>query len=265
MSTTTTTTPYPQAGGKLPSEHDGFAIASLVTAFFLPVLGIIFGHLSNHRAKLAHRAKSSLAIAGLILGYLFTGIATLVIIITAVTASTVSSAAAPAPPASSSAPATTPAAPTTPASPAPADTQPPAPSNTGPLATEYTVTTSDGSSYTVAVGSVQNTSLSDSYDSMDHYNDHMVAAQVVIFGKAGQASDDANSDLTVIGSDGQVYQPSFHDTTAGTNFDSGTFHVGPGQMVRGVVNFELPHGVTVQSLQWSPGVDGATATWTVAG
>jgi hypothetical protein len=77
--------------------------------------------------------------------------------------------------------------------------------------------------------------------------------------KAGQASDDANSDLTVIGSDGQVYQPSFHDTTAGTNFDSGTFHVGPGQMVRGVVNFELPHGVTVQSLQWSPGSEHGTS------
>ena len=49
-----TTTQSPQAGSKLPSEHDGFAIASLVTAFFLPILGIIFGHLSNHRAKLAH-------------------------------------------------------------------------------------------------------------------------------------------------------------------------------------------------------------------
>ena len=63
MSDTTTTTPYPQAGGKLPSEHDGFAIASLVTAFFVPILGIIFGHLSNHRAKLAHRAKSVSAFA----------------------------------------------------------------------------------------------------------------------------------------------------------------------------------------------------------
>ncbi len=58
-----TTTQSPQAGSKLPSEHDGFAIASLVTAFFLPILGIIFGHLSNHRAKLAHRAKSGLAVA----------------------------------------------------------------------------------------------------------------------------------------------------------------------------------------------------------
>jgi hypothetical protein len=55
----TATPTYPQAGGKLPSENDGFAIASLVTAFFVPILGIIFGHVSNHRAKVAHRGMAT--------------------------------------------------------------------------------------------------------------------------------------------------------------------------------------------------------------
>lgn len=149
-----------------------------------------------------------------------------------------------------------------PTPPAPATTAPAAPANTGPLATMFTVTTDDSSTYTVAVGSVAPASLAQ-YGELSHYGDHMVAAQVVIFGKTGQVSDDANSDLTVIGSDGQVYQPSFNDTTAGTNFDSGEFRVGPGQMVRGVVNFELPAGVTVKSLQWAPGLGNATATWNV--
>ncbi len=98
--------------GKLQSEHDGFAIASLVTAFFLPILGIIFGHLSNHRAKQAHRAKSGLAVAGLVLGYLFTVISVLVIIIVAAAASSSPSASmTPAPPASSAPAASAPAAP----------------------------------------------------------------------------------------------------------------------------------------------------------
>ena len=96
-----TTTQSPQAGSKLPSEHDGFAIASLVTAFFLPILGIIFGHLSNHRAKLAHRAKSGLAVAGLVLGYLFTVISVLVISIVAAASSTPAASMTPAPPARS--------------------------------------------------------------------------------------------------------------------------------------------------------------------
>src|SRR6185312_13545758 len=87
--------------GKLPSQHDGFAIASLVTAFFLPILGIIFGHL----------AKSGLAVAGLVLGYLFTVISVLVIIIVAAAASSGPSAnMTPAPPASSA-----PAVPSSPA------------------------------------------------------------------------------------------------------------------------------------------------------
>jgi len=105
MSSTTTPTESLHAGGKLPPEHDAFAIISLVGAFLLPILGIIFGHLSNHRAKLAHRAKSGLAVAGLVLGYLFTGITALVIIIIVATASSLSSTATLAPSASSSAPA----------------------------------------------------------------------------------------------------------------------------------------------------------------
>ena len=116
MSSTTIPTQSPQAGGKLPPEHDAFAIISLVGAFLLPILGIIFGHLSNHRAKLAHRAKSGLAVAGLVLGYLFTGITALVIIIIVATASSLSSTATLAPSASSSAPAS-PAAPAAPAAP----------------------------------------------------------------------------------------------------------------------------------------------------
>ena len=109
MSSTTTATQYPQAGGKLPPEHDGFAIASLVTAFFLPILGIIFGHLSNHRAKLAHRAKSALAVACLVLGYLFTAVTALIIVIAvAVAGSTTPSVSANAAPPASSAPASPP-------------------------------------------------------------------------------------------------------------------------------------------------------------
>ena len=117
MSSTTTPTESLHAGGKLPPEHDAFAIISLVGAFLLPILGIIFGHLSNHRAKLAHRAKSALAVTGLVLGYVFTGITALVIVIAvAVASSTTPSVSANAAPPASSAPAS-PAAPAAPKAP----------------------------------------------------------------------------------------------------------------------------------------------------
>ena len=103
MTTTDTTTQSPKYGGKLPSVRDGLAIASLVCAFFVPILGIIFGHVSNHNAKKAGREKSGLAIAGLILGYIFTGITALITVIAlAIGASASSTAtASPAPPVSS--------------------------------------------------------------------------------------------------------------------------------------------------------------------
>ena len=117
----TTTTQPPQAAGQLPPEPDGFAIASLICGFIAPLFGIIFGHISNHKAKLAGRARSGMAIAGLVLGYIFTSILTLVIIIlVAVGASSTSGAATadPAQPASSapahlSKPSTPPAKPKT--------------------------------------------------------------------------------------------------------------------------------------------------------
>jgi len=81
MSNATGTITQSPPRGKLPSVHDGMALASLVCAFFVPILGIIFGHVSNHQAKKAGREKSGLAIAGLVLGYIFTGLAALITVI----------------------------------------------------------------------------------------------------------------------------------------------------------------------------------------
>jgi hypothetical protein len=98
MTTTDTTTQSPQYGSKLPPARDGLAIASLVCAFFMPILGIVFGHVSNHDAKKAGREKSGLAISGLILGYIFTGIAALITVIAlAVSTGSASGAAAASP------------------------------------------------------------------------------------------------------------------------------------------------------------------------
>ena len=101
MTITDTATQPPQSGNKLPPARDGLAIASLACAFFVPVLGIIFGHVSNHHATKAGREKSGLAIAGLILGYLFTGLTALITVIAVAMGASSASGTAAARPASS--------------------------------------------------------------------------------------------------------------------------------------------------------------------
>ena len=58
----------PRYRSKLPSVHDGLAIASLICAFLFPPLGVIFGYVSNRVAVQEGRRRSALAVAGVILG-----------------------------------------------------------------------------------------------------------------------------------------------------------------------------------------------------
>lgn len=72
--------PYqqPYAHGVMPSPST-YAIVSLVTAFFMPILAVIFGHLAKGEIRRSRGMKTGdgMATAGLILGYL--GIAGIVL------------------------------------------------------------------------------------------------------------------------------------------------------------------------------------------
>jgi ABC-type antimicrobial peptide transport system permease subunit len=62
------------------ARHDGLAVMSLIFAFLFFPLGILFGHLSNHAAKLASRKRSALAVVGLIVSYFWVAIIVIFII-----------------------------------------------------------------------------------------------------------------------------------------------------------------------------------------
>jgi hypothetical protein len=49
-------------------DSDGAAIAALICAFFVPILGIIFGHVSRGQAKRAGKEPSGVATARCVLG-----------------------------------------------------------------------------------------------------------------------------------------------------------------------------------------------------
>ena len=68
------------------ADADGAAIAALICAFFIPILGIVFGHVSRGQAKRAGKQPSGVATAGCVLGYVFTGFTALFVIVFAIAA-----------------------------------------------------------------------------------------------------------------------------------------------------------------------------------
>ena len=76
---------------RLRAEADGAAIASLISAFFIPLLAIILGHVSRGQAKRRGLQPSAVATWGTVLGYVFTGLSALVVIVLLVTAAKVGS------------------------------------------------------------------------------------------------------------------------------------------------------------------------------
>jgi hypothetical protein len=172
-----------------------------------------------------------------------------------------------APPAKTSAPAlaTTAPAPTTPA-PTPSDP------NSGPVGTTFNVTGTDNqgndTKYSVTVVHlIEPASASDEFNTASSGH-HLAGAEVQVTGITGQSTDDAFNTMSAQGSDDQTYNSSIANTlAAGNTFNSGEFHVGPGQHETGWVPFEIKDGVDVASVQWtaSSGFSDSVATWTVTG
>jgi hypothetical protein len=79
-------------------------------------------------------------------------------------------------------------------------------------------------------------------------------AAVFTIANAGSASttDDANTNATVLGSNAVSYSADFDPVAECTNFNGGTYQLGRGQSLTGCVVFQLPAGVKVARVQWSP-------------
>lgn len=133
--------------------------------------------------------------------------------------------------------------------------------------TTFTVSGTDNNGKPTRYGVTATTVLNPAYGS-DQYTTpdsgkHFVGVKFIIAGKTGFSSDDANSDAVLIGSNGQVYSADFDNLSAGTNFNDGEFSVNAGQSVNGWVAFQMPNGVSVKSVQWSPDFGNQPATWSL--
>jgi hypothetical protein len=253
-----------------PIRHDRLAVWAFVTVWLVPLAGIIMGHLSNSRRKAAGMARDTLAVAAIVLGYVFSVIGALAILLVVALAGLSSSANAafnpatpggsvssPAPASSSPAPAIT-QAPQTPASPA-------GPDKLQAGETELIGATASGASMgTVTVGKpVVTTWPADSYGEKPA-NGYYVAFKVTY--KADKGYTDGWN----------VSSLDFHAVVGGQHFDEDNGHayealsdinqelssstLAAGETTTGMIVFDVPspHGAIV----YAPNFDGQpVAQW----
>lgn len=72
--------PYPDAQAFLATQTNTMAILAIIFAFVFSPLGIVFGHLGRSQIRRTGEQGSGLALAGLILGYIFTSISVLYVL-----------------------------------------------------------------------------------------------------------------------------------------------------------------------------------------
>ena len=223
------------------AEADGAAITALITAFFAPLLAIIFGHISRGQAKRKGLRPSAVATWGLVLGYVFTGLAVLLVISLAATAAKTASdlnSAIPSPPAGTSA---TPAA-------GIGD-----PVRDGKF--QFTVTSV---THATSVG-----------DTADGFGDTAQGEYAILHVTVTNISDQPqilnDSAQYVYDASGQKY-----DASSGADVDlnsggpGGVFfnNINPGNTVRGELAFDMPLGVSAARAELHDSVfsDGVTVT-----
>jgi hypothetical protein len=93
--------------------------------------------------------------------------------------------------------------------------------------------------------------------------EHLVSAQFRITGVTGSASENADIDASVSGTNKKEYHPASPGGTAGTGSGPGTFSVSAGRTEIRNVTFQLPAGVLAATVIWRPSLVGSGGTWAV--
>lgn len=93
-----------------------------------------------------------------------------------------------------------------------------------------------------------------------------IAVNLTIVNKGTAAySDDANNNVTLIGSDNQSYTSDFDSVSECTNFNDGSYTLAAGESTTGCVVFEVPDAVTTSKVQFQTisGFSNSTGEWLV--
>lgn len=144
----------------------------------------------------------------------------------------------------------------------PASTAAPTPQR-GSLGTSFTETDDSSNTMSLALSSVVDPAHGTSDFDQPSTGNRFVATEFKITGIRGSSADNANNDASLVGDNQHVYAADLDDVSECTNFDSGDYKVAPAEVSTGCVVFQVPVGVAVSQVTWTPEF-GATATiWNV--
>jgi hypothetical protein len=131
---------------------------------------------------------------------------------------------------------------------------------------QFTVTLENGTKYEVMLQRVdQQASPANEFEAAQPGH-HLAAAQLRVSATTS-VDENANNNATATGSDEQAYTSSIASVAEGTNFANGQIRLQPGSSLVGWVTFELPDGVRITKVQWTPasGFSAQAAEWLVTG
>jgi Domain of unknown function (DUF4352) len=131
------------------------------------------------------------------------------------------------------------------------------------VGSSFQVSDGSGDSYRVTLSKVIDPAQgTDQFNTPDNGKRFVGTVFTITALSGSPQNEDANSDAALIGSDGQTYTADFDSIAGYTNFDNGTINVAQGDTVVGAVTFQVPDGVKVAQVQWTPGGGfGSTVQW----
>lgn len=131
---------------------------------------------------------------------------------------------------------------------------------------KFTVALEDGTKYEVTLLRVDQ-QAPPSNEFMGAQPGHHLAAAQFRVRAITPVDENANNNATATGANEEAYTPSFGSVAEGTNFANGAIRLQPGDSLVGWVTFELPDGVRITKVQWTPasGFASQAAQWLVTG
>ncbi|HEY2004678.1 MAG TPA: DUF4352 domain-containing protein [Candidatus Saccharimonadia bacterium] len=103
------------------------------------------------------------------------------------------------------------------------------------------------------------------YSSADAGKRYVGLSVKIVNNGTASYTDDANNNLTLIGSDNQSYTSDVAGINGCTNFSNGQYTLAAGDSATGCVNYQLPNGVKPVKAQFTSnsGFSGSTGQWLI--